>query len=368
MASICDTYIPLRLQNIDAFTASYRNSLQSLRTTALETARSQSELTEIQAKLREAEDDLCFGLVLCFTFRAVKTRREAKRMALKAAIDSVKGRIEDLKTSIPQQRTKNKECATVVSQHRLVILWMDLCRQPQHAIGALPGSLSFLYRGLKNGLLPGEGLARPEHLICISILAVSEQESNESSEHRDEVQEAISWYNRILGFHVEGGRGVKFTFKNINVDNPNEEFFFTIRLEDDIYTLLNCKPSVKDTDEVIHELNKTNGLFKFVRTMRKKFQEAVAQGSLSMTTNEHQESAFMSASAPVLSISTITEGNENQDEPIKGNAHLQKQVNRRRVKSPGSASSVCQSPRLKISANCHRQFVKGGLLWWRHRL
>lgn len=40
-------------------------------------------------------------------------------MALKAAIDSVKGRIEDLKTSIPQQRTKNKECATVVSQHRL---------------------------------------------------------------------------------------------------------------------------------------------------------------------------------------------------------------------------------------------------------
>ncbi|KAG5032016.1 hypothetical protein JHK85_015998 [Glycine max] len=148
-------------------------------------------------------------------------------MALKAAIDSVKGRIEDLKTSIPQQRTKNKECATVVSQHRLV-------------------------------------------------LAVSEQESNESSEHRDEVQEAISWYNRILGFHVEGGRG-----------------------------------------------------------------------SLSMTTNEHQESAFMSASAPVLSISTITEGNENQDEPIKGNAHLQKQVNRRRVKSPGSASSVCQAPRLK---------------------
>lgn len=30
--------------------------------------------------------------------------------------------------------------------------------------------------------------------------------------------------------------GVKFSFKNINVDNPNEEFFFTIRLEDDIYT------------------------------------------------------------------------------------------------------------------------------------
>lgn len=31
---------------------------------------------------------------------------------------------------------------------------------------------SFLYRGLKNGLLPGEGLARPEHLICISSSAL----------------------------------------------------------------------------------------------------------------------------------------------------------------------------------------------------
>lgn len=42
--------------------------------------------------------------------------------------------------------------------------------------------------------------------------------------------------------------------------------------------MLNCEPSLKDTDELIHELNKTNGLFKFVRMMRKKFQEAVVQG------------------------------------------------------------------------------------------
>uniref|UniRef100_A0A0R0K9W8 Kinetochore protein SPC25 n=1 Tax=Glycine max TaxID=3847 RepID=A0A0R0K9W8_SOYBN len=256
MASICDKDIPLRLHNIDAFIASYRNSLHSLRATALEAARSQSELAEVKAKLREAEDELVKAL-------AVKTRREAKRMALKEAIVSVKGRIEDLKTSIQKQRTQNEECATVVSHHRLV-------------------------------------------------LEVSEQKSNESSEHRDEVQEAISWYNRILGFQIEGGRGVKFSFKNINVDNPNEEFFFTIRHEDDVYT---CR--------------------------------------LSMTTNEHQESAFISASGPVLSISTITEDNDHQDEPTKGNAHLQKQVNRRRVKSailsPGSASSVRQSPRLKVS-------------------
>lgn len=281
---------------MDAFAASYKTSLQSLRATALETARSQSELANVKAKLREVEDELVKTL-------AVKTRREAKRMALKDAIASAKGRVENLKMSIQNQRTKKEECAMVVSQHRLV-------------------------------------------------LAASEQKSNESSEHKDEVQEAISWYNKILGFHVEGGHGVKFTFRNINGDNPNEECFFTIRHDKDMYTLLNCEPSLKDTDELIHELNKTNGLFKFVRMMRKKFQEEVVQGSLSLTTNEHQESAFISSSAPILSVSTTrsyspTEGNEHQGEPTKGNTH-----NPRRVKSailsPGSASSVRQSPRLKI--------------------
>ena len=67
-----------------------------------------------------------FWFAVVFYFRAVKTRREAKRMALKEAIVSVKGRIEDLKTSIQKQRTQNEECATVVSHHRLgnhVFLW-----------------------------------------------------------------------------------------------------------------------------------------------------------------------------------------------------------------------------------------------------
>ncbi|KAK7350636.1 hypothetical protein VNO77_09474 [Canavalia gladiata] len=300
MTSVCDADIPVRLQSIDALAASYRNSLQLLRANTLETVQSQAKLAEVKAKLRDTEDELVKAL-------AVKTRREAKRMTLKDVIAYVKGRVEDLKTSVLKQRIRIEECATIVSQHRLV-------------------------------------------------LAATEEKSNKGTEQKDETQEAISWYNRILGFHVEGGHGVKFTFKNINVNNPNEEYFFTIRHEDDTYTLLNCEPSLKDTEDLVHELNKTNGLFKFIRTMRKKFQEAVAQGSLSITANEHQESAFMSASAPVLSISTIrsycpTKGNDYQDEFTGGNTYLRKQHYRRSVKSaiqsPASASSVCQTPQLK---------------------
>ena len=45
-------------------------------------------------------------------------------------------------------------------------------------------------------------------------------------------------------------------------------------------TVLDCDPEVNDTKELINELNQSNGLFKFVRTMREKFQEAATCGML----------------------------------------------------------------------------------------
>lgn len=85
-------------------------------------------------------------------------------------------------------------------------------------------------------------------------LTASEGKLNGSIDHTDETQQAISWYNNVLGFHVRGGRGnlpltffvniffifsklifllvissgVKFTFKNIDLKNPNEEYSFTV--------------------------------------------------------------------------------------------------------------------------------------------
>ncbi|KAJ1376649.1 Chromosome segregation protein Spc25 [Sesbania bispinosa] len=299
--SICDTEIPLQIQNIDAFAASFAKSLQSLRTTAQQTARYQVQLEEVKGKLREAEDDLVKAL-------AVKTRKEAKRMALLDAIASTKARVEELNTGIQEHRTKKEEYMEFLSQQSLA-------------------------------------------------LAASEEKLNESIENTDETQEAISWYNRVLGFHVKGGRGVKFTFKNINLNNPDEEYFFTICHESNTYTLLSCEPSSNDIKELIHELNKTNGLFKFVKVMRKRFQQAAGQGSSVLTTVGHEESAFVSASAPVLSMSSVrsdstTMENEHQVEPTEDNTQFKKQNVRRRVKSallsPGSASSVRQSPRLKV--------------------
>lgn len=38
-------------------------------------------------------------------------------------------------------------------------------------------------------------------------LAISEGKTNQDTEWNEEIQEAILWYNRVLGFHVEGGHG-----------------------------------------------------------------------------------------------------------------------------------------------------------------
>ena len=44
--------------------------------------------------------------------------------------------------------------------------------------------------------------------------------------------------------------------------------------------MLDCDPHLNDTKGLIYELNETNGLFKFVRIMREKFQEAATQGTI----------------------------------------------------------------------------------------
>ena len=45
--------------------------------------------------------------------------------------------------------------------------------------------------------------------------------------------------------------------------------------------MLDCDPHLNGIKELINELNRTNGLFKFVRIMREKFQEAAALGMIS---------------------------------------------------------------------------------------
>uniref|UniRef100_A0A2P2J9A6 Kinetochore protein SPC25 n=2 Tax=Rhizophora mucronata TaxID=61149 RepID=A0A2P2J9A6_RHIMU len=247
LRGICDREVPIEIHRMDSIAASYCKSLDSIKARAQETVQNRIMLGKMKGRLREADDE--FVKVL-----AVKTRNEAKQMAARDSISAARARIEEVKRTLQLERARRDEYAATLSQQALV-------------------------------------------------LAAFEGKGKQENELRQEVQEAILWYNKVLGFQIEGGHGVKFTFNNINVKNPHEEYSFTIRHENDTYTLLACDPTLSDTKDLVIELNRTNGLFKFVRTMREKFKEAASLGDLSQLTSFHQESSI-SLSAPVLSVST----------------------------------------------------------------
>ncbi|KAF8399744.1 hypothetical protein HHK36_015615 [Tetracentron sinense] len=299
---LSDREISIQHQKVSSAMTSFRKSMQSVTLVAEETSKNQVQLGKLKAHLREVEDDLVKAL-------AVKNRKEAKRMATIDSISATKARVEELKRRVQDQRDRKDEYATIISQQ-------------SHALTTL------------------------------------EEKSNQETKHKEDLEDAILWYNRVLGFRIEGGHGVKFIFTNINLKNPNEEYSFTIRHANDIYTLLDCDPYLDDTKELINELNQTNGLFKFVRVMRGKFQAAATAGFLPQPTSLRPDSSANSISAPVSSISTdsksesLSKQNELQDQyeeidrPPKKFNHGR--AGKPAIVSPGSASSLRRSPRFKV--------------------
>ncbi|XP_023530760.1 probable kinetochore protein SPC25 isoform X2 [Cucurbita pepo subsp. pepo] len=269
--------IPFQLEKMESFADSFRKSLESISAKSQENALSQVKLGELKARLREAEDELVKAL-------AVKTRKEAKRLAITDSLAASRSRIEKLRNTLQDCKAKRDKYSNIISQQSLA-------------------------------------------------LSSSEHKETQESDCRSDLQEAISWYNRVLGFHIEGGRGVTFSFKKIIKDNPDKEYSFTIRHANDTYTFLDCTPSLRDIKELIHELNKTNGLFKFVKVMRRRFQKAAAEGVGAEALYLHQDSTMISLSAPGLSSST--DGSESSTQEIDNHVQPEETNNRSKKFLPG---------------------------------
>ncbi|KAL6550230.1 hypothetical protein OROMI_020718 [Orobanche minor] len=269
----CERKMAIQQQRIDSLLTFSRNRFDSAVSEAQRTIQLQEKLGKLSEELREAEDALVKALSVCnevekiyllqksdfglqqITVSTLKNRKEAKRMALMESISDMKPRVEELKGLVEDQRKRKDEYAAIISQQ-------------------------------------------------LESLTAYKEKCAQNREHREQIEEAISWYNKVLAFRIECGHGVKFVFTNISRENPNEEYFFIIRHENDIYTLLNCEPRLSDINDMVNELNNTNGLFKFVRTMREKFQEAAARGISVHCSSLDQDSSIISLSAPISSIST----------------------------------------------------------------
>ncbi|KAF6166439.1 hypothetical protein GIB67_034990, partial [Kingdonia uniflora] len=67
--------------------------------------------------------------------------------------------------------------------------------------------------------------------------------------------------------------------------------------------VLDCDPYLGDMKEFIQELNQTNGLFKFARIMREKFQATTLKGAISKDISMFPDTSTVSTPAPAASIS-----------------------------------------------------------------
>ncbi|PHT88039.1 hypothetical protein T459_10145 [Capsicum annuum] len=298
---VCEREIPIQHHKIDAATLSFKKSLDSTKAKVQQTLQFHEKLGELKVELRELEDKLVKAL-------AAKTRKEAKQIAVADSISATKDRVEELRGVVENQRAKKDEYAAIISQQT-------------------------------------------------DELKACEEKHNQTAEKREEIEEAITWYNKVFGLRIECGHGVKFIFTNIDANNQDKEYFFTVRHENDVYTLLDCDPQLNEAKELLSELNKSNGLFKFVRTMREKFQAAVTHGTFPDIASRDQDTSMISISGPFSSISTdsrsevLSQQEEHQsDERNRNSRKLDRaKGSRAAVLSPGSASSLRRSPRFKVA-------------------
>ncbi|XP_010515135.1 PREDICTED: kinetochore protein spc25-like isoform X1 [Camelina sativa] len=295
MASLglmCEKDLDEQRNKIDSFIASpFQRSMDSLLERAQATAQSQAELASMKADLRQAEDEHVKVL-------AVKTRKEARQMGIRDSISASQSRIEVLRRTLQLQKSKKEECARMISQ---------------------------------------------------KMQALSTSKDN--SEDKTDISGAISWYNQALGFHVEAGHGVKFTFTNIDAKRPTREFSFTVHYGNEIYTreyILDCDLQLDEIKGMVQELNKTNDFFRFVRLMRETFQKSTLSEVPTHSEHLQQETSVISASAPAISFSTDTNIStpENRRSKVQVNRR-QKRASDSPLLSPVSTSATRRSSRLK---------------------
>uniref|UniRef100_A0A0E0DL10 Kinetochore protein SPC25 n=1 Tax=Oryza meridionalis TaxID=40149 RepID=A0A0E0DL10_9ORYZ len=126
------------------------------------------------------------------------------------------------------------------------------------------------------GMVTDQQNKRDHHAAVVSnhLEAVEALEAKfiEDGTRMKKIEEAVIWYSKFLGFQVVGGE------------------------------VLQCDPSIKDSEELMKDLNLTNDLFKFVRIVRERFQAeaATVNGGLPMSSVVCPDASSIPVSPPML--------------------------------------------------------------------
>lgn len=296
----CRREIQIRRQRAELAERSLRDSLRLIKSKAEENLENREKLSKLENYLRKLETDLSDA-------SAVQIRKEAKYKAIAESVSTTIARTKQLEKEVQVQRARKDEYAALISQQ----------------------------------------------LLSLEAL---EEKGNDDLAETEAIEEAIGWYRRVLGFRTEGGEGIKFIFDNIDLNNPEQEYLFTVRLDGDRYTLMDCDPYVEDVNELIKDLNKTNDFFKFVRIMREKFQAAIQNGTLHASSSVIQDLTSTTVSSPPPVSVDSRNGTPTKENPPHSQHKKARLKSRQRVThgqvvtpSPQSILNRRQSPRFSGS-------------------
>ncbi|CAD6234470.1 unnamed protein product [Miscanthus lutarioriparius] len=229
-----------------------------------------SKLSEQKQHLRKLESDLAQALF-------VQTSRRSKHKRMTESISNTTSTNEQLRRLVMDRRATRDECTNAISNQ---------------------------------------------------IKAIESLEAESDTDGDKNLENALMWYNKFLGFQVVGGEGVKFVFNKIDVQSPDKEYSFCVKLVEERYILVRCVPFVDGTEELMKDLNCNNDLYKFVRVMRNRFQAATISGNLLSSSFCPDVLSITSSSFSALSLDSRSENSidrshtqgqsKNQEFPLKG--------------------------------------------------
>ncbi|TVU22504.1 hypothetical protein EJB05_32206 [Eragrostis curvula] len=282
--------------------SAFSAALLSARSIADQTVSHRAQLNGLKVQLRKHETDLAQALtgkqarshsLTSRVFQSHPNKQKSKYKLIDESISNTTATNERLRSLVMEQRQRRDECTKIISNQ---------------------------------------------------LQAIESPEADSAAQGEKNLDEAIMWYDKFLGFQVVGGEGVKFVFNKIDVQSPDKEYLFCIKLaKKNTAVILQCVPFVDGSKELVRDLNCDNDLFKFVRIMRERFQAATITGVLPASSFCPVASSITSSSLSSLSLDSRSENTANQTQShiLSGtkNQEIKKGLPNRSAISPGTVLS-----------------------------
>lgn len=268
-------------------------SARSLADRAFSRQGTQEQLKGLKEQFRELQSQLTDALSL-------QLRNEAKSKATTESISDAAARNEQLRSSVADLRHKRDKRTAVLSEQ-------------------------------------------------LRALEPLEEKSNEDSALQEKIEEAVSWYEKFLGFKIIGGEeGVKVVFDKIDPQSPEKEYSFCLCFDGGRYNLIRCDPHIQDVEELVQDLHLSDHLVKFFGIIREIFQSSDMNGTppASPMVGTPDVSAASFSPPSVSSVNTRSEDVSSQSQSQSKNKGQTLPAKRgAAVLPPASPDALRRSPR-----------------------